>query len=65
MSDSLEKFKNFRLIFDDKCLDCCTQNQFYCLLGEYFNLECDLVSKEKCKYKCDGCNLQIIIDLEQ
>ena len=46
MSDSLEKFKNFRLIFDGKCLDCCTQNQFYFLLGEYFNLEGDLINKK-------------------
>ena len=65
MSDSLEKFKNFCVIFDCKCLDCCTKNQIYFLLGGYFNIEGDLINKEKCKYKCDGCDLEIIIDFNK
>ena len=40
---SMEKFNEFRLIFDLICIDCLHEKEFHCLLGELFNIEGDLI----------------------
>ena len=34
---SVEKFNNFHLIFDVKCLDCLNENQLILFLGDFFD----------------------------
>ena len=40
---SIEKFKNFRLLFHLLCIDCGHEENFHFLLGDLFNIEGDLI----------------------
>ena len=62
----MASFLNINLIIDLKCLDCGKTSQFKFRLGNYFNLEGDLldVRSEQTIY-CSCCQVEVFCDLKK